>query len=304
MEFKIGEDFVEEKNEDNNKKKDNGVLKLIIIVVLAILAFLLVFLVLNSIFNPKTKTTTTNTQVETSEKRSLTESNVKILYGYVTYNASSAIRYDIFVKNKKVTLNTFTEEEKYYYALQYVQVEDFSYTGKLDENNNKIYTISDRKIKKYMEYFFGKDVTYSKDLTIKYPFSFSINDKNVGIMKYNKDTASFDTIFIKEDTREEYVIAPYMGKLVEAYKEKDGGYRLVEKLIYLVAKKQENGKYELTVSKDYEHKNIIESSSDLTEEDLRNISIDKYINKAATITYNFKIKEPSNVLYFYSSEIK
>ena len=32
--------------------------------------------------------------------------------------------------------------------------------------------------------------------------------------------------------------------------------------------------------------------------------IDKYINKAATITYNFKIKEPSNILYFYSSEIK
>ena len=32
--------------------------------------------------------------------------------------------------------------------------------------------------------------------------------------------------------------------------------------------------------------------------------VDKYIDKAATITYNFKIKEPSNVLYFYSSEIK
>lgn len=301
MDFKIGEDFTEEENK--SKKKDNGVLKLIIIVGLALIAFIVVFLILNSIFNPKTKNIP-KTNVETSEKKSLTDSNVKILYGYVTYSTSGP-RYNIFVKNKKVTLDTFTEEEKYYYALQYVQVEDFAFTGKLDENNNKIYTISNRKIKKYMEYFFGKGVKYSTDLTIKYPFSFSINDKNVGVMKYNSETASFDTIFIKdEDLKEEYVVEPYLGKLVEAYKEKDGGYRLVEKLVYVYVKQQADGKYEVTISKDYEHKNIIETSVDQTEEDIKNIKIDKYIDKAATITYNFKIKETSNILYFYSSEIK
>lgn len=304
MEFKIGEDFVEEKNE-NNKKKDNGVLKLIIIVVVALIIFLLVFFILNSILNPKTKTEPVQTQTTTSQKVSLTNSNVKILYDYVKYSADGGVRYDIFVKNDKVTLGTFSEEEKYYYALQYVQVEDFSYTGKLDDNNNKIYTISNRKIKKYMEYFFGKGVKYSTDLTIKYPFTFSVNEKNVGIMKYNAETSSFDTIFIKEDNvKEEYIVEPYLGKLVEAYKEADGGYKLVEKLIYVRVKKQDNGKYEVTISKDYNHNNIIESSIDQTEEDLKSIKIDKYITKAATITYNFKIKETSNILYFYSSEIE
>ena len=304
MEFKIGDDFIEDKKEDNNKK-DNGVLRLIIIVVFSLLVFLLVFFILNSILNPKTKAKTTKTDVVTSEKKSLTESNVKILYDYVTYSATGGVRYDIFVKNKKVTLGTFSEEEKYYYALQYVQVNDFSYTGKLDSNNNKIYTISNRKIKKYMEYFFGKGIKYSTDVNIKYPFTFSINDKNVGIMKYNSETDSFDTIFVKDEgIKEEYIVEPYLGKLVEAYKEPDGGYRLVEKLIYVYVKKQENGKYEVTISKDYERNDIIESSIDQTEDDLKNIKIDKYINKAATITYNFKIKETSNILYFYSSEIK
>ena len=146
---------------------------------------------------------------------------------------------------------------------------------------------------------------YSTDITIKYPFTFSINDKNVGIMKYNDDTESFDTIFEKgTETKETNIVEPYIGKLVEAYKEPDGGYRLVEKVIYVSIKQQSDGKYEVTISKDYNHENIIESSVDQTEDDLKNITINKYINKAATITYNFKIKEPSNVLYFYSSEIK
>lgn len=303
MEFKIGDDFVEEENNDNNNnKKDNGVLKLIIIVVFALLAFILVFVLLNSALKPKN--TTKKTETVTSEKKPLTESNVKILYDYVTYSATGGVRYDIFVKNKKVTLDTFSEEEKYYYALQYVQVEDFTYSGKNDSNNNKIYTISNRKIAKYMEYFFGKGVKYSTDLTIKYPFSFSINDKNVGIMKFDETTGSFNTIFVKDDTpKEEYIVEPYLGKLVEAYKEPDGGYKLVEKLVYVLVKKQADGKYEVIISKDAEHESIIESSIDQTEEDLKRIKIDKYIDKAATITYNFKIKEPSNVLYFYSSEI-
>lgn len=304
MDFKIGED-IEDENKESEVKKDNSKLKTIIIVVFAIIVFLVVFLALNSVLNPKTKAKPTNTQVVTSEKKPLTERNVKILYNYVTYNANGGVRYDIFVKNKKVTIDTFTEDEKYYYALQYAQVEDFEYTGNKDENGNKIYSISERKIKKYMEYFFGKGVKYSTDITIKYPFSFSINDKNVGIITYNKETSSYDTIFqMDNDTKEEYIVDPYMGKLVEAYKEPDGGYRLVEKVIYVYVKEQSDGKYEVTISKDYEHKSIIESSIDQTEEDLKKIKVDKYIDKAATITYNFKIKEPSNVLYFYSSEIK
>lgn len=301
MEFKIGEDFEEEKKEKNSNK-ENGINKFIIIGCLSVLAFLVVFLLLNSIFSPKNKITQKAKPI-TSDKISLTESNVKILYGYVTYSTSGP-RYDIFVKNNKVTLDTFTEEEKYYYALQYVQVKDFTYTGRKDEDNNKIYSISNRKIKKYMEYFFGQGVKYSTDVVAQYPFSFSINGKNVGTLKYNEETDAFETIFEKEESYvNDYVVEPYMGKLVDAYKDPDGGYRIMEKIIYVKAVEQDDGKYEVTISKDYDHKNVIKSIVDQTKTDLEKIKIDDYIDKAATITYTFKLKGTSNVLYFYSSEI-
>ena len=100
---------------------------------------------------------------------------------------------------------------------------------------------------------------------------------------------------------EKNIIDPYLGKLVEAYKEVDGGYRLIEKVIFVDIKQQNDGKYEVTISKDYDHNNIIESAVDQTEEDIKKITVDKYKDKAATITYNFKLN--GNILYFYSSEI-
>lgn len=302
MDFKISENIEEENN--NESKNNNGVFRLIIIVIISIIVFLVVFLVANGIFNPKKKNTSKTNQVVTSEKRSLTENNVKILYGYVTYSANeNGPRYDKFVKNKKVTVKDFTDEEKYYYALQYLQSDDLEFTGKYDENKNAIFSISDRKIKKYMEYYFGKNIKYSTDIAITYPFSFSIDGKNVGTMKYDEETSSYLMTLEKTPVvDEENIIDPYLGKLVEAYKDVDGGYRLIEKVIYIDIKQQSDGKYEVTISKDYNHSNIIESSIDQTEEDIKKITVDKYIDKAATITYTFKLN--GNILYFYSSEIK
>ena len=301
MDFKISEDIQEEENSENNKgnKLFGGNFNIIIIVVTAIIAFLVVFLITNAIFNPKQKKVEPVTP--TSEKRSLSEDNVKVLYQYVTYG-TTGIRNDKFVKNKSVRLKDFTDEEIIYYALQFAQVEDFDFTGNLDENKNKIYSISSRTIKKYVERFFGKNVKYSTDVTIKYPFTFSINDKNIGSLKYNDDTATFDATFTEKSEEEKYLVEPYMGKLVEAYKDPDGGYRLIEKIIFIDLEKQDDGNYQVIVSKDYEHNNIIESSVDQTEEDIKKIDIEKYIKKAGTITYTFKLN--GNVLYFDSSEIK
>lgn len=301
MDFKIGDDIQEEVKEDK-KKKSSGIFNILIIVVSALLVFLLVFLITNKIFNPKDKDKSKEKETTTSEKRSLTEDNVKILYKYVTYGTTD-IRNDKFVKNKSVKLSDFTDEEICYYALQFAQVDDFDYTGKLDQNNNKIYSFSNRLMKKYAERFFGKNVKYSTDVVINnYPFSFSINNKNVGTLKYNSETASFDTIFTEEEKEDNYLIEPYLGELVEAYKEKDGSYRLIEKVIYIDVKQQSDGKYEVIISKDYDHNNIIESLIDQSENDIKKIKISKYKDKAATITYNFKLN--GNVLYFDSSEIK
>ena len=77
---------------------------------------------------------------------------------------------------------------------------------------------------------------------------------------------------------------------------------LVEKIIYVDLEKQDDGNYQVIISKDYEHNNIIESSVDQSEEDIKKLKLDKYINKGGTITYNFKLN--GNYLYFDSSSIK
>lgn len=300
MDFKIGDDIVDENEEETKlKKESNGKMTIIIIVVFALIVGLLVFFIANGIFNPSTK----KKKVEpvTSQKRSLNEENVKTLYKYVTYG-TNGIRNDKFVKNEKVSLDDFSDDEKYYYALQLAQVEDFVYTGNLDSNNRKIYSISERVVKKYMERFFGKNIKYSNDFVITHPFSFSINYQNIGIMKYNSDTASYDTIFDGASVDEEFIVEPYIGKLMEAYKDPDGSYRLIEKVIYVQAEKNDNNTYDISVYSDYEHTNELDKLTNQSEDDIKKFSITKYIDKAATITYTFQLN--GNVLYFYSSSIK
>lgn len=301
MDFKISED-IEEENK-NNSKKDKGKFNIVIIIVLALIVGLIVFLIFNAMFNPKVKPKPVTPITE--EKKSINDSTVKTLYQYVTYG-TTGIRNDKYVKNQKVSLKDFTNEEKYYYGLMFVQVEDFEFTGEFDGDKNKIYSIPNRMIKKYIERYFGKGTDYSTDIKIdKYPYTFSINYKNMGTMRYDEDTDSFNTVFTKDERQlKEYLVEPYLGKLVEAYKEKDGSYRVVEKLVYVDVTKNAENSYGVVVSKDYEHNDVIETSTDLTEEDVKNIKIDKYIKNAATITYHFKLDGNTNILVFDYSEIK
>ena len=137
-------------------------------------------------------------------------------------------------------MNSFSNYEKFYYALQFAQVEDFEPTGKVDKDNKKIYNISDAKIRTYMQRFFGGAVTYNNSITLTYPFSFSINGQNVGIMTPNTTTGGLDTIFDGvELPKEKELVEPYYADLVAAYKEVDGTYRLEEKIIYTRVEKKE-----------------------------------------------------------------
>jgi len=85
-----------------------------------------------------------------------------------------------FIKEKNVTIDSFTNEEKFYYALQFAQVEDFKVTDKVDEKNRKVYRLYHETVKEYMQRFFGGSVQYSSDISLVYPFSFRINGNNVG----------------------------------------------------------------------------------------------------------------------------
>ena len=61
--------------------------------------------------------------------------------------------------------------------------------------------------------------------------------------------------------------------------------------------------YSLAIYKDNGHTNLIEQKANMTKDEINalNLSVDNYINKAATVTYYFKVNSTS--YYFDHSTI-
>ncbi len=297
MNFKIGE-VIEEKGE--NKKNNGNKLGLLIVIIVAIICGVVVFLISNAIFGKKE----IKEEPEISTPLSLSDEFVKILYDYVTYSPSGE-RNDKFLTESNVNLSSFENQERFYYALQFAQAEDFVVTDKKDSQGRKIYNISSSKIKTYMQRFFGGKVTYSNNVVITHTFDFYINGQNVGIMTYSEENDGFDTIFdgVEEAKESSELIKPYYAELTNAYKEPDGSYRLEEKVIYTDVQKDGNT-YNIYIYKDYAHTSLIETRPNQTEEMIKQNPIDiRYYKKnAGTVTYMFKIY--NGVLYFDNSTIK
>ncbi len=303
MDFKIDDDFEEiedEENESSSNKNSNNIIPIIIVVVISLVFGLTVFFISNALFGRKVipPEQPVNTNV------ALTDDNVEILYDYVTYGVRNT-RNDKFVKEQTVNINSFSNQEKFYYALQFAQVEDFVSTGEVNSQKQKIYTIQSSLIKNYMKRFFGSKVTYATNSVITYPFSFRINNQNVGVMTYSTEKDAYETVFtgLEDNIVSEEVVEPYYTKLVKATRIGiDGSLELEEKIIYTETT-EENGVYTVKIYKDYQHTMLIETKQNLTKEQLQTnpISIDSYQDKASTITYVFKLD--STNYYFDSSTI-
>ncbi len=293
-EFKIG-DNVEEQNSEVvlNRLKKKRKIAIIIVVIVSILIGLTTFIVSNLIFNREQPPEVIDYSVD------LKNENVQILYQYVTYG-TKGLRNDKFAKEDKVVLDNFSNEEKFYYALQFAQVDDFEFTGEINAEKNKVYLITDRKIKKYMQLFFGPNVKYKNDLTISYPFSFRINGMNVGNMKYSENRGGFETTFttFQADIKKEDITNNIEGELVKAYSDAKNKLYLEEKVVYITQTKNPDNTYKIDIYKDNNKTILVDTKtvSNLEEK----IDLSKY-NNTTTIKYSFGLN--GSVYYFESSEI-
>ncbi len=298
MDFKIG-DEIEEIDEESESSRSESKLPMILIIIVALIVGVSVFLICFHFFGPKK----TKEPEVTATPLDLKEDNVQILYAYVTYGTRNQ-RNEKFIKETNITLNSFSNVEKFYYALQFAQVEDFVFTGKMNDKNQKIYNIPNAKIKNYMERFFGSQVEYTTNNVITYPFSFRINGQNVGIMTYSSQNGGFDTVFdgYEEDIVSDKIVEPYYAKLESAQKNPDGSYELHEKIIYTEVE-EVDGIYTVHIYKDYGHAMEIETRTNQTAEMLQEnpVDIEKYLEKATTISYLFRLN--GTTLYFDSSKI-
>ncbi len=297
-EFKIGDD-IEENPGESKIRNSNSIVPIIIVIVAAIVIGLTVFFISNAILNPSKK----EPDQPTVTKLDLKDENVEILYNYVIYGTNNT-RYDKFIKEQNVTIDSFSNYDKFYYALMFVETSDITDNNKKDEAGNKIFSIPESKIKTYMKRFFGPNINYSTDTEITYAFNFSSGGKNIATLTYDPTSQGFNIVF--KDTskkKDENVVEPYYAKLSDATRTSDGTLTLKEKIIYTDIKTNEDGTYNITIYKDYNHTEQIDIKENYSQELLKTspITIDDYSNKASTITYTFKTY--NNTYYFESSTI-
>ena len=294
--FKFGNDL-ETFDEQQAKKNDKKNRSIIVVVIVALIIGVLSFFISNAILGGS-KDDDDNKIVEVS----IDDENVQILYQYVTYGVRGT-RGDKFLKEKNVSLNSFSNYERFYYALQFVEKNDFKYTGKLDSNKNKIYNISSDKIREYMQLFFGNNISYSSASEITHIFDFKMDGKNVGVLKYSEVDDGFNVVFTGvKDNIEKNVVEPYYYKLYKAEKYSDQTLILEEKVVY-TKHVLNNGYYDVNIYSDFGYTKLLDQKNKVTKNDLiRNpIKVDDYIDRASTIRYKFSVN--NSVYFFDSSEI-
>lgn len=302
--FKIG-DEIEDKSlrtaEDIKKEKKK---KTFTIIGMSVLFGVIVFVITYVLFGPK--------EVEPipveREKLELSEQNVQILYQYITYGRDHK-RTNKFLSEISVTQDSFTENEKYYYALYFMQPTDLTKATPnnttVSSKNDSTYFLSEDKLNSYMKRYFGDNVEYSKNSVINTRFNVIEDDKNVGTLTYNNVYSGYEIVFESlEGNNTTDLIKPYYYKLSDAYKEIDGSYTLEEKVVYTQHVEKEDETFDINICKDINCNEVIAQRPHNTKEMLTQnpLNIGLFIKEAATIRYTFKMNESDNSLYFYSSE--
>ena len=294
--FKIGDDF----DENGNVKEHKFDKKIIIsiVIVISIIFGLLVFFVSNLLLGGnKEPETPVDTQVKLSDE------NVKILYSYVKYD-DSGYGNDKFLKEKSVNINSFDDQDKLYYTLKFIEPEELTYSEKKDDKGQKIYDLPLSRIKNKTQRFFGKDINISPVEKLTYKFNFTINELNIADLNFSEEEQVYKTVLKKEEEKEPVLVKPYYTELTSATKKQDGTLILNEKVIYTTVEK-ENENYKIGIYKDYDHTTLLELRQNITEEDLKNnpVTIEKYKDKAATVSYVFKVNNINRNYYFDNSSI-
>ena len=142
------DNYEEQTPELMEQKRSTGFKKgLIITLVICLVVGLGTYLISAAIFGAKVKD-----EQEQGEEIPITNESVKILYDNVTYGVRGT-RNDKFLKEQNVTLNSFSNYEKFYYALQYSLPGDVYNTNQKDAKGNNIYRLPTSKIDSYMNQF-------------------------------------------------------------------------------------------------------------------------------------------------------
>lgn len=318
MDFKIGDDI------DENGAVEHHVLsnktKIIIMVVFAIAAGISVFLITSLLFGGNKEE-----EKPVVTKSILTKEDEDVVFNYkmLTYGAKG-IRDRKFISGIDIDSSSFSNAEKYYFALQFAVKGDFTLTDRKDDKGNVIFTLPESSMDIYMERFFGPDVKYVKEGEISNTFKFTVNEKDTGIVKFNSENDEFDISLseIRQVSPKGDFEDDVYYYLDEATSYSDGRLVLKEKILYTKVAPLGDNNYEVELFSDYDKKNsigtinninngsIVNSSNDSSDTKINAdkyahlpnyFDIDEYKDQCGTITYNLKLGERG--YYFVNSKV-
>ncbi|MBQ3307087.1 MAG: hypothetical protein IJG68_02720 [Bacilli bacterium] len=276
------------KKRSKNKKNHNYKFTFFLVFVFFILLLFVIIMAL-PIINKKPQEKMTSIDINRMD--------VQNLYSYVTYGTRN-VRYDKFIYNLKVDINSFTDTEKLYYAFRTITKEDFIDTKQVDSFSNRIYFLPIDTVLSHMKLFFGPNVQFSNFIPFNYVFPFQIRHCNVANLEYNPQNEGYDatfTQFLGDESKEN---PQYLTQLDSAYEMENGELVLYEKVVYLDLIPKGNN-YDVLYYKDFNYTTLLGQDYNIS---LEQIMVDwRQIEGCSTIKYHFALNNSS--YYFVSSEI-
>ena len=282
----------ERKEEQQRKRSVDRSVAVFLVFFISLTIGFLIYFILNYYMNSSDNRDKGLTPIEVNN------SDVRTLYSYVTYG-TRGVRNNKFLFSNTVTMSSFSDSEKFYYASQFIRPDDFVYTNEKNSYSQKIYTLSDDKIRTYMVRFFGSNVTYSNNMNLSIIFPFNMNKMNVAKMTYNVKRRGFDVVFHKHIQDEAYNPAntTYYTLLDSAFRKEDGTIIIREKVIY-ASVAEIDGYFTVSLYKDFLHQELIDQKMNLSANQVYNLIDWNLYPNAAYIEYTFPL---SGVVYYFQS---
>lgn len=224
--------FDEEEEEETGEYQTNSpftpenIKKWAIILTVSFVTFITVYFITDALINGGNKATEAPLK---DTPMTLNDEMVTYLYGNVSFGIRG-MRNPIFFKNEKVTIDNFSNNDKFFFAARYLTSSDFTAiyeevdvtggstttttetTTTTDEEGNtttetdtdvtteettdtvmkiKEFSIANDTIQAAMEDFFGEDVTYNYEGEIPFAANFTVSGYNAGLLRYDSTSDSF-----------------------------------------------------------------------------------------------------------------
>ena len=228
----LDEDYSFEEEEETGEYQTDSpftpenIKKWAIILTVSFVTFITVYFITDALINGGNKATEAPLK---DTPMTLNDEMVTYLYGNVSF-AIRGMRNPIFFKNEKVTIDSFSNNDKFFFVTRYLTSSDFTAiyeevdvtggttttttetTTTTDENGNtstetntdvsvdentdtvmkiKEFSISNDTIKAAMEDFFGDGVTYNYEGEIPFAANFTVDGYNAGLLRYDSNSDSF-----------------------------------------------------------------------------------------------------------------